>query len=89
MTHERSDRIRLPYDIARCEPATPGFAAHRCARYMAAIPPHGGVMEDFTARSGAAGCSALCSGYKDLAGLHRDAYVASQPRKFPPIGGGS
>lgn len=45
---ERSDRVYLDPDIARCEPHLHCPMRSHCARYMAAIPAHGGSMMDGT-----------------------------------------
>jgi hypothetical protein len=42
----RSDRVRLPADVARCEPSQHCPMRSHCARYMAAIPAHGASMMD-------------------------------------------
>jgi hypothetical protein len=43
MTH-RTDRIHLPADVARCEPAGDCPLKHDCKRYMAAVPQYGSMI---------------------------------------------
>jgi hypothetical protein len=61
MSDHRSDRVWLANDTARCEPSAPGQAAHRCARYLAALPQFNAWLEDFSLRE--QGCTPLCQGF--------------------------
>ena len=76
MTHDRSDRIPLPADVSRCEPARMCLVSSKCARYQAAFPPQGASVGDFT--SEIAGGTALCPGYIPTATLRR-AEEAARP----------
>jgi hypothetical protein len=71
MTH-RSDAIRLPGDVSRCEPGCLCTMKTKCARYQAALPKFGGSMTDFSLPSPAHvhGGTALCRGYINVATLH-------------------
>lgn len=61
MTH-RTDRVWLPGNYARCTPSQPCPRKPNCARYMAALPPHGAVMADYSLT-----CTSFwCPGYIHL-----------------------
>ena len=77
MTHERSDRIRLANDMARCEPSKATGSAYGCARYKAAIPAHGGSVADFSL---SAGCHPLCAGFVSI-----NAPQAEVPKQAPRV----
>lgn len=62
MSDHRSDRIWLDNDTARCDPSAPGQAAHRCVRYLAALPKKGAALDDFSRH--ADGCTPLCIGFR-------------------------
>ena len=47
-SEERSDRVRLSADVARCEPGLPCPMSLHCARYLAALPAAMAVMMDGT-----------------------------------------
>lgn len=44
MTHQRTDRIYLAADVARCTPQYQCPRRDTCARYLAALPPKYGTM---------------------------------------------
>lgn len=83
MTHERTDRIRLPISEARCEPEKTCSMLSRCARYLAAIS-RGAPLADYSIQD--AGGTALCAGFAD-AGQFRNAPSAPAQRVHPSIGG--
>ena len=48
MSHDRTDTIRLPPDVSRCEPSGSCVVRGTCARYQAAIPAKYGSVTDFS-----------------------------------------
>ena len=77
-THERTDRLPLPPDVARCEPSEECHVRANCARYQATLPRHGGSRADFSLP--AQGGTAMCPGYIDARSLRKAAMPAPAPR---------
>lgn len=75
---DRSDRVRLPAGIARCEPSGPCTMKARCARAQAYIPTHGASMRDFSVHTTSGG-TALCPGYVSMYTLHTGPAAAPKP----------
>lgn len=44
MAEHRTDRVFLPADVTRCEPANPCPQRGHCARYLAELPRYGRLM---------------------------------------------
>jgi hypothetical protein len=84
MSHDRLDSIRLPANVARCEPGNPCTMRHKCARYKAALPKYGGSMTDYTIAQG--GGTAVCVGYINMATLHALPEVKPDPVVRPNQG---
>lgn len=80
---ERTDRLPLDPDEARCEPSKPCLVRHRCARAVAALPRTGAKLEDFSIRE--KGGTALCDGYLAVETVRKQA-VPAPPRVHKPIG---
>ena len=83
VSHDRSDAIRLPADIARCEPSRTCTMRIKCARYQASIPKFGGSMTDFSLPSPLPnyGGTALCPGYINVTTLH----TTPEPKPAPVV----
>ena len=79
MTHERTDRIALDADEARCACSQPGPAKARCARAMATVPK-GGRMEDWSIHG--IGCIALCAGFLDASSVRKAAMPPPAPKAY-------
>jgi hypothetical protein len=47
-TTPRTDRVCLDPDVPRCEPSKHCLLRSHCARYLAAVPAHGGRIADCT-----------------------------------------
>lgn len=76
MTH-RSDRVYLDPNEARCEPRNGCQIKDNCARYLAALPPAGAKLADFSL----IGCVSYLS-VSDAASKKPEAR-----KVHPPIGG--
>ena len=74
---ERSDRIRLAPDVARCEPSKGCAVRTRCARAQATVPTHGASMADFSVATPNGG-TYLCPGYISITAA---APTPSKPEK--------
>lgn len=85
MTH-RSDRVYLEPHVERCDPGA-SACAHRlgCARYMAALPASGALMENFAFSNGL-GFDGSCAMYWPLGEARRPVAQPAQPKVHPPLG---
>lgn len=81
---ERTDRIPLAADVARCEPSGECFVRTNCARVKAAVPKFGS-MTDFTIY--ALGGTALCPGYIDVRQMRKEAAVTPENPVRPGVKG--
>lgn len=84
-----TDRVFLPADVARCSPLHRCVRKATCARFLAPIPAHGGVVADFTQGSHAASATGgtwLCLNYIDAANC-RDRVAAPVTIVKPAIKG--
>lgn len=83
----RDPRVWLAADVARCEPGpTPWCHRATCARYLAPIPAHGGIVADLNAQRPAPGLFWRCMHY-----LSAEQAIGAGPqtaprRVLPPIG---
>lgn len=83
MTHDRTDTIRLPNDVSRCEPSGKCVVRGTCARYQAAIPRHGSVT-DFSLDANGGG-TILCAGYLNSHQYRNLPRPIARPRHFGPL----
>lgn len=73
----RTDRIPLAASEPRCEPDHCSVRT-RCARALAAIPAHGGIVGDYQLQAGYG--TALCTGFLLVDLVRRDAMAKPAPR---------
>ena len=83
-THDRTDTIRLPNDVARCEPSAKFVVRGTCARYQAAIPAKYGSMTDFSLDANGGG-TVLCAGYLNSHSYRNLPREVKKPRHFGPL----
>ena len=83
MTHDRTDTIRLPNDVSRCEPSGKCVVRGTCARYQAAIPQYGSIT-DFSLDANGGG-TVLCSGYLNSHQFRNLPRPIARPRHFGPM----
>ena len=79
--HDRTDTIRLPSDVSRCEPSGQCVVRGTCARYQAEIPQYGSVA-DFSLDGGG---TVLCSGYLNSHQFRNLPRPIARPRHFGPM----
>lgn len=84
MSHDRTDTIRLPPDVSRCEPAGQCVVRGTCARYQAAIPAKYGSVTDFSLGANGGG-TILCAGYLNSHSFRNLPREVKKPRHFGPL----
>ena len=77
---DRSDRIPLPRDVSRCEPAKRGPGASRCARATAAIL-QGSPVGDFS--DNPEGCTVVCPWFEGVEKFRKQAEAVARPVRQP------
>ena len=84
MSHDRTDTIRLPHDVSRCEPSGSCVVRGTCARYQAAYPQYGGSCTDFSLDANGGG-TVLCAGYLNSHQYRNLPRPIARPRHFGPL----